>query len=119
MSDELIPIIIVPAFFFSVVAIIKIISDNALRKKIIETGVVDENIKYLYANRTSNQVPSSLKWGMILIAVGAAILVGQLVPYSFQEEATISGMLILAGVALIVYYFLASRMMKKSNPDRP
>jgi hypothetical protein len=52
---------------------------------------------------------------MVLIAVGGAILVGQLAPYSISEEVTISAMLIMAGLALIVYYFIAGRMTKKSE----
>lgn len=118
MSGEMVPIIIVPAIFFSFVAMIKILSDNAVRRKLIDKGLIDENVKYLYSNRLESQAPASLKWGMVLIAVGAAILIGQFVPYSFQEEATISGMFIMAGVALIAYYFLAKRLIAKSKEEK-
>jgi len=101
----MIPIIIVPAIFFSIAYVLKVFSDNALRKKMIESGQLDENIKFLYQHDA--QVPSALKWGMALIAVGAAVLVGQLVPYNIHEEVTISAMFIFPGVALIVYYFVA------------
>jgi hypothetical protein len=36
-------------------------------------------------------------------------------PYSFQEEVTISLMLIMAGLALVVYYFIGSRIARKSE----
>lgn len=111
MSGNMIPIIIVPAIFFSFVAIVKIVSDNAIRRRLIEKGMLDEKVKYLYAR--TEQAPSSLKWGMVLIAVGVAILIGQIVPFEFQEEATLSGMFILAGLALILYYFIASKMLQK------
>ena len=114
MSGEMVPIIIVPVIFFSFVAVVKIISDNTVRRKLIEKGALDENIKYLFTP-TSTNVPSSLKWGMVLIAVGAAIWIAQLVPYSFQEEAIVSGMLIMGGLALIVYYFIASKLFNSSD----
>lgn len=106
-------IIIAPAFFVAFVYMIKVLSDNWVRKKLIDKGLVDENVKYLYAN--TNQPPSSLKWGMALIAVGTAILLGQLVPYDLREEITISGMFILPGIALILYYFMARNLMKDTQ----
>lgn len=103
-------IIIAPAFFVAFVYMVKVLSDNWVRKKLIDKGLVDENVKYLYAN--TNQPPASLKWGMALIAVGGAILLGQLAPYDLREELTISGMFIFPGVALILYYFIARNMTK-------
>ncbi len=114
MSGEWVPVIVVPAIFFSVVAMIKVISDNMVRRKLIEKGLVNADVKYLFAS-SANGAPGSLKWGMVLIAVGTAILIGQLAPYSISEEITISAMLIMAGLALIVYYFIASRFAKKSE----
>lgn len=114
MSDNMVPIIIVPVIFFSIVAIVRIISDNVVRRHVIEKGLMDENVKHLFARSSSDNVPGSLKWGMVLIAVGAAILVGQFVPYAIKEEITISGMFIMGGLALILYYFIASKMMKNA-----
>lgn len=114
MSGEMVPIIVVPAIFFSIVAMIKIVSDNVVRRKLIEKGMVNADAKYLFVN-SMNGAPASLKWGLVLIAVGAAVLIGQFAPYSISDEVTISAMLIMAGLALIVYYFIASRLSKKSE----
>ncbi|MFQ5823134.1 MAG: DUF6249 domain-containing protein [bacterium] len=115
MSGELLAAVIVSIVFFSIVTIIKIIVDNSVRRKLIDKDMVNESVKYLYANTFANQVPASLKWGMVLIAVGLAIFIGQFFPYTFSDEATIGGMFILAGLALILYYFIARRMLKKSE----
>ncbi len=117
MSGELTGVFIVAIVFFSTVAVVKIVSDNIIRRRLIEKGNIDESVKFLYAHKFENNVPSSLKWGMVLIAVGAAILVGQYFPYTYHEEATISGMFIMAGLALVAYYFIAGRMAKKSEED--
>ncbi|MFQ6112849.1 MAG: DUF6249 domain-containing protein [bacterium] len=115
MSGNLLAAVIVGIIFFSIITAIKIIADNSIRRKLIDKDMVNESVKYLYANTLVNQVPASLKWGMVLIAVGVAIFVGQFFPYTFSDEATIGVMFVLAGLALILYYFIARRMLKQSE----
>jgi len=107
------------AFFILIAFIFKIIVDHKTRSKLIEKGMLDENVKYLYADRAENQILSSLKWGMILIGIGLAIFVGQIVPEDLAEEVTIGGMFIFAGLGLLLYYFIAykvkSRFKEKSS----
>ncbi len=112
MSGEWVPIIIVPTIFFSLYLIVKTVSDNGVRRKVIDKGLLDENVKHLFQQTNTEFRPNSLKWGMVLVALGAAILIGQAVPYSFQEEATISAMFILSGVALVAFYVVAGKMTK-------
>ena len=115
MSGELTAVIIVGTVFFAIVQIVRTIAENRLRHKLIDKGMLDENVKHLYTSKLSYNVPSSLKWGMVLIAVGSSIWIAQLVPYSFQEEAIVSAMLIMGGLALIVYYFIASKLFKSAD----
>lgn len=115
MEEVLVPIVVVPTVFFAFYMIIRTISDNNLRRKLIDKGMLDENARLLFEKRYADFVPNSLKWGMVLIAFGSAILIGQLVPYSFQAEATVSGMFILGGLALVIYYFIASNAQKKTT----
>lgn len=115
MSGELLAAVIVFIIFFSIVTVIRIIANNNIRRKLIERDLVNEKTKYLYTSTFEGQVPSSLKWGIVLIGVGLAILIGQMLPSDISDEVTISGMFIFAGLGLILYYFLASRIMKKSE----
>ena len=107
-------IIVVPAIFFSFVAIVKILSDNRTRQLLIQKGQIDENIQYLYQNVAQGQVPNAIKWGLVLIGIGLAFIVGQLVPYDIRGEITVGAIFILAGLGLVFYYFLARRWAKKS-----
>ena len=109
---------IVPLTLFIVFAVIvKIISDNRIRRLAIEKGIVNEDMKFLYYDRFEGKVPSSLKWGFVLIGIGLAVFVGQLVPYDMTEEITIGGMFFLAGVGLVVYYFVANRIYQKTRAE--
>jgi hypothetical protein len=110
MHDVLVPLVV----FASIVYVVKIISDNRLRRFFAQQGQINDNLKYLYADRLEALVPSSLKWGMVLVALGAAILLGKIIN-SFagtDEMIMVSLMFIFGGGALIAYYVFASRLVK-------
>ena len=120
---EIIPLI---AMFVGVAVIVKYILDYKTRAKLIDKGMVDENIKYLYAQKPETQTLSSLKWGIILIAVGLPIFIGrvvliQMVPPDSADAITIGGMLVCSGLGLCLYYLIASRKMRKikENDTKP
>jgi hypothetical protein len=106
-------------FFGAVAYVVKIILDNSTRKKLIDKGMVDENVKYLYLDKPQSQILSALKWGMVAIGVGIAIFIGQMVQYDLREEVTIGCMLIFGGLALVIYYAIANRMLEKHKHDNP
>ena len=97
----------------AIVAVIKIISDNRIKKMLIERGKVDENIKFLYQNKSLSDPLSSVKWGLVLIGFGVALLLAQLFPYTVTDEAMIGLMFLFAGFGFLVYYFMA-----KSQSDK-
>lgn len=116
MESEMMVVLTVGIGCFSFLAFIKILSDNRVRNRLIDKGPLDENVKFLYADRTEYRGPSALKWGMVLIAVGLAFLLGQLVP-DYQGEITIGCMFVFAGLALLLYYVIGGRMLKDNSPD--
>lgn len=107
-------VIIIPAIFFSFVAIVKILSDNRTRQMLIQKGQIDENIQYLYTGMVQDHVPNSVKWGLVLIGIGMAFIIGELVPHEMRGEITVGSIFLLSGLGLIFYYFLAKRWAKKS-----
>ncbi|KPL00576.1 MAG: hypothetical protein AMJ90_08075 [candidate division Zixibacteria bacterium SM23_73_2] len=113
---EVIPLI---GLFIMIAFIFKIVVDHRIRSKLIDKGMLDENVKYLYKDGVDVQILSSLKWGMILIGIGLAIFVGQIVPEDLAEEVTIGAMFLFAGLGLLLYYFIAykvkSRFKEKSS----
>jgi uncharacterized membrane protein YraQ (UPF0718 family) len=81
--------------------------------KLIDKNMVDENIKHLFTEGSQSQFLSSLKWGMVLIGVGLAALIGELVPYDVSRETTFGAMLVLAGLGLLLYYFIINKKFKR------
>ena len=116
IEDVVVPIVVFGGFGF----IIKIILDYFTRKRLIEKGLTDENVKHLYFEKTLTQSASSLKWGLILFLVGLVIIILQILPYYIAGEVYFGAMLIAAGAGLLIYYFIAA--VQKSlgnNVDNP
>jgi hypothetical protein len=72
---------------------------------------VDEKVKYLYRENGNTRALGTLRWALVLIGIGLAVVIGQLVPERMMEEITAAGMFLLAGVGLLVYYMIASRVI--------
>jgi hypothetical protein len=112
---EMLPII---AMLVVVPVVIKLLSENKTRRKLIEKGLVDENIKYLFPDKPKDYVSSSLKWGMVAIGIGIAVFIGQMAPRDLVEEVTIGCMLIFGGLALVLYYVIASKKPNRREEAR-
>jgi hypothetical protein len=117
MGEHTMSVLIVGICFFSVVAFVKIVSDNKVRSKLIDKGMVDENVKYLYTNRLEYHCPAAMKWGMVLIGIGLAFLIGVWAPSDLQGEITAGSIFILAGLGLIIYYIIAKRMANQTEGE--
>ena len=112
-------VFIVARVFFSIIAVIKIATEASFRRKLLDKGLNDESLRVLYANTTRLQSASSLKWGMVLVGMGAALLIGQLFPHYVDQEVTIGLMFLFAGIGFLVYYPVAAKMTKNSDPHNP
>ncbi len=91
------------------------------RMAMIEKGVNPADFKSGTPFRLwQGSVLSNLKWGLLFVFIGIGLLVGQQLEYyfGFHEGSAIFGsMLITGGLALIIFYFIASRKMKEKQDD--
>jgi hypothetical protein len=109
LVDAVVPITI----FGAVVWIIKIVCDYKTRNRLIDKGLVDEKVKFLYRGGEQNRSLANLKWGIVLIGIGVAALVSYWFPRSFSEEGTIGLMFLFAGFGFLTHYFVAASREKK------
>ena len=111
MWEEISPAIILAVIFGSIVMFTKVISDNRIRREIIASGKLDENLKYLFV-KNGNQLHSplgSIKWGLICIAIGLAIILGRFLPYRIADDMTFGLIFFLSGLALLIYFLIARK----------
>lgn len=106
-------------FFMSIAAIfvIAIITRHRERISMIEKGLTSEEIKAMYHRDIKRDPFASLKWGLMFVLAGAAILLGNYLHVQFNvEEGAIIGLVILfVGIALVLFYSIASKRLSQSK----
>jgi len=112
---EIAPIFII---FPTIGYIVKISLEYTTRKRIIDKGLAGDQIKNLIGYSTPTNVPTSLKWGLVLVLVGISILIMDLIP-DVSSETALGVMLIAAGAGMLVYYYYASTRVKKEESNTP
>ena len=115
MSEEvLIPLVV----FGAIVVVVKIISDTMTRHRLIAKGMADEKVKHLFVKDAQLQWLSSLKWGLILVGVGLALLLRQIAPFYVSDESIFGVMFIFAGIAFFIYYGIARKHLNRTGEPR-
>jgi len=113
MDDAL----VVGIIFFSIVAIVKIVSDGNIKKRLIDKGLAEEKVRHLFVPAELS-VLSNLKWGMVLFGIGVAALLSNLLPYRWSDEGTFGLILVFAGLGFLIYYPLAQKRLKEIDRKR-
>ena len=108
-------ILIVLIIFTSIVYVTKSILDHRLRRRLIDSGNLDDKSTSLFfqSGNPKQQYLNSIRWGLVLIGIGAALFLGNLFPGHINEEMTIGFIFLFSGLAFLVYYLL----MKKEVED--
>ena len=105
MAEVFVPII----FFFVVGGIIAsfVLTRHKERMTMLDRGLSPEDIKQLYERSAGKSNPySSLKWGIVFLSIGLAVIVGMwLREVTYVEEGIYPALITLfGGAGLIVYY---------------
>ncbi|MFB6247734.1 MAG: DUF6249 domain-containing protein [Salinibacter sp.] len=97
---------LVPLGFFAMVAyIVKLISDNRLRRKVLNSPASEEMAEALLKQQRSGpQTRSALKWGLIFVALGVGVLFVNLLAIGFESPLAYALLLLATGAALLGYY---------------
>jgi hypothetical protein len=107
--------VIVPIIFFITVGVIwgaYILTRHKERITMIEKGLKADEIKSLYARAAGRVNPLvSLKWGIIFVAIGLAVLLGVWLRETYLvQEGVFPGLIALfGGAGLIVFYMIARK----------
>jgi len=105
--------LIVGIVFFSIVTVVKLLVDSSTRRRMLETGALDDRMKRLLMNQAELSTLSNLKWGMILIGIGLAALASEVWPYYLSDEGALGLVFLFAGLGFLIYYPIAQHRLKK------
>lgn len=111
---EILPPIFIFGFF---TLMLKWYFEYRTRKQLIEKGLVDEKTRYLQFEKAEWYVPSSLKWGLVFVFVGVALIALRVASAYVPDEVVLGAVLIAAGLGLLVYYAIAAVAMKRRNRE--
>jgi len=110
ISEVYIPIVLF--ICIAAVIIMHVASRHRERLTMIEKGLSAEDIKTLFARQEKqNNSLGVLKWGILAIFVGGAILLGNYLNdiYRLSDGIIIGMVTLFAGVGLVLFYTIASR----------
>lgn len=101
------PFLVAITFFICIAVVIISISNNRLKKKMIELGHVDENAIKLLGQSLKYKF-NSLKWGLILFFGGLGLVIISLLPNHLQYDSALPfGVeIIMISLGFLAYYFL-------------
>ncbi|HTK82175.1 MAG TPA: DUF6249 domain-containing protein [Bacteroidota bacterium] len=90
-------------------------SRNRERMAMIEKGLSSDEIKALYARDVKRDPLQSLKWGILFVLAGIALMLGNYLHDAYAVDGgVVVGMVILfVGIGLVAFYTIASKRMSQ------
>ena len=110
--EEIISMIIPMVGFVCLVAIIKIVTDNRVRRRLAETHASDDVVRSMLASEQNSQREGALKWGIVSASTGVGLIMIDLLTLTPEQSSTYGIIIVTAGIGLLVYYQL---MKNKSS----
>lgn len=100
--------VLIPLGFFAMVAYIaKLIGDTRIRRKALESHA-NADVAEAILNRRwfEPSTRSALKWGLVIVALGAGILFVDLFRIGFESPLAYAVLLLATGTALLGFYLI-------------
>jgi hypothetical protein len=107
------PITIIGTFGGSVYFFVRVMTDYILKKKMIEKGYVNEETQALFKQHTSENRFSSLKWGLIILFSGLALIIIEYIPVGPESPLPYGLFAVAVSLGFLIYYFLVKKETQK------
>ena len=105
-NDVIVPVVMFIALAMLVLGVARVIADTIIRRRLIAAGNSGDIARMLAAS-AEDRVGGALKWGIVSVAAGAALVIIQLLPYEHDEPIVLGIILLFVGIGLLVYYSMA------------
>ena len=114
MLNDLVPLVVPLAFFWVISAVARTIAETRTRRRLIETNASPEFAAAVMTEaRGDTALYDSLKWGLVIGAIGLALIVVQFLPYQPDDPIALGVVLVFGAVGLLAYYAAARRLAKE------
>jgi hypothetical protein len=112
LFDVLMPVAILGSFGLTIYFFTKVITDYILKKKMIEKGYVNEDTQSIFKTHTSENRFSSLKWGIIVLSGGIALILIHSMEVDPETPLPYGIFSVCIAVGFLVYYVIVKRELK-------
>jgi len=103
--EMLIPIVL----FICITAAVKFIMDGRVRQRLAQSGASEDLVRTMLAADEQNRKVSSLKWGLVLVLVGIAFGIIDILNLNAGDPATFGIVIGAAGLGMLGFHALANR----------
>lgn len=94
--------------FVCLVAIIKIVTDSRLRRRLAETHATEDMVRTMLAADERHRHESALKWGIVSVLIGISLGIADIFKLSPDQPGTYGLVIIAAGAGLLIYYTISN-----------
>ena len=106
-SDTIVPVVLFVSIAMTLLGIVSTLSDGRTRRKLIDAGHAGEIARAMGDGAGAEErFAGALKWGIVAIAAGVALVTIQFLPYDRDEPIVLGILLLFVGAGMLVYYRL-------------
>ena len=116
MLNDLVPLVVPLAMFWAITALARTIAEARTRRRLIDTNASAEVAAAVMTEaRGDTAHHDSLKWGLVIGAIGLALIIVQFLPYQPDEPIALGVVLVFGAAGLLGYYAATRRSTKQSG----
>lgn len=122
MIKDIVPIVVIGFIIYGILKLIQIITEYKLKRRLLDKAQVDEgfssaladSLKTLTTSKENNPYPS-LKWGLITLGIGIALIVTNFMDFDYRQSPLPFGLLLTgASLGFLVYYLIIITKEKRT-----
>ena len=112
LKSVLMPLVILGTIGMTLIWFTRTISDYILKKKMIEKGYVNEDTQAIFKRNTEDNRFSSLKWGLIILFAGIALITMEYIPHDAESPLPYGLFAMSVSLGFLIYYFIVKKELR-------
>ena len=120
MVEIIVPLGLFLSLAYATVGVTRAITDSRVRRRLLESNTSVELANAVVASpRREPMLGETLKWGMVIGALGLALILLQFLPFDADDPIASGILLLSAAIALLGYYGMARRIAQREQSVLP
>jgi len=108
MHDGIVGAIVIAVIFTGIVSITRAILNYKLKRKLIESGQVDEKSVNILGEQEEGRF-TALKWGLVILFGGLGLVLLEFIPHHVNSPFPYGFVASFVAVGFLIYYFLVKK----------